>query len=42
MLVGIDVYHKTILKKKSVAGFISTTNIEFSDFYNQTDIHPVG
>jgi hypothetical protein len=30
MLVGLDVYHKTITGKKSVAGFVATLDPSFT------------
>lgn len=42
MLVGVDVYHKTIKNKNSIAALVSTCNKEFTKFFSKTDIHAIG
>jgi len=36
MIIGIDVYHKTVQKINSVMGLVSTMNDDFSSYYTKT------
>jgi len=42
MLVGIDIYNKLLLNKKSCIGFTATTNKEMNQFYNRVLIESPG
>ncbi len=39
MVVGYDTFHDAANKKKSVGGFVSTTNQSLSRFYSSAVIH---
>jgi aubergine-like protein len=38
MVIGVDVYHKTIKGKNSCAGFVASLDAEFSKYYSSTVI----
>jgi hypothetical protein len=38
MIVGVDVYHKTINQSKSCAGFVASLDDKFSKFYSSSMI----
>jgi hypothetical protein len=42
MLIGIDVYHKTLKKLNSVAAIVATVNQSFTQFYSKIDFHEPG
>ena len=37
MVVGIDVFHDTVLKAKSVMGFVASVHPQFTNYYNTTE-----
>lgn len=39
MVVGIDVFHDTVLRAKSVLGFVASIHPNFTSYYNTTRIH---
>jgi aubergine-like protein len=39
MVVGIDVFHDTVLKAKSVLGFVASIHPQFHNYFNTTRIH---
>lgn len=39
MVVGIDVFHDTVLRAKSVLGFVASIHPQFHNYYNTTRIH---
>lgn len=39
MVVGIDVFHDTVLKAKSVLGFVASIHPRFNSYFNTTRIH---
>lgn len=39
MVVGIDVFHDTVQKAKSVLGFVASVHPQFTNYYNTTRIH---
>ena len=39
MVVGIDVFHDTVLRAKSVLGFVASIHPHFTSYYNTTRIH---
>jgi aubergine len=39
MVVGIDVFHDTVQKAKSVMGFVASVHPQFTNYYNTTRIH---
>lgn len=39
MVVGIDVFHDTVLRAKSVLGFVASIHPAFTNYYNTTRIH---
>ena len=42
MVIGVDVYHKTIKGRQSCAGFVASLDDKFSKFYSATMIQAVG
>jgi len=42
MVVGIDVFHKTAMKKDSLLAFCATVNRHFSRYWSTIDVHPPG
>jgi aubergine-like protein len=38
MIIGIDVYHKTILNRKSVMGFVASLDSDITKFYSTVKI----
>jgi hypothetical protein len=38
MVIGMDVYHETKLKNKSVLGFTASIHPEFCKYYNEVKI----
>lgn len=42
MIIGVDVYHKLVQKKKSCAGFVASLDENFSNFYCNTVIQKMG
>lgn len=39
MVVGIDVFHDTVQKAKSVMGFVASVHPQFTNYYNTSRIH---
>ena len=39
MVIGIDVFHDTVLRAKSVLGFVASIHPAFINYYNTTRIH---
>lgn len=39
MVVGIDIFHDTVQKAKSVLGFVSSIHPQFTNYYNTTRIY---
>lgn len=39
MVVGIDVFHDTVLRAKSVLGFVASIHPRFNNYFNTTRIH---
>lgn len=39
MVIGIDVFHDTVLRAKSVLGFVASIHPAFTNYYNTTRIH---
>ena len=39
MVVGIDVFHDTVLRAKSVLGFVASIHPNFTSYYNTTRVH---
>jgi len=34
MLIGIDVYHQTVMKKKSIMAFVATMDKQFCQYFS--------
>ena len=39
MVIGIDVFHDTVQKAKSVLGFVASVHPQFTNYFNTTRIH---
>ena len=42
MVIGVDVFHDTVEKKKSVLGFCATVHPDLSKYYSTVDMHTTG
>lgn len=42
MIVGVDVYHKTVLNRNSVMGLVATMNDQYTEYHSKTLIQKKG